>query len=70
MYFSTYFPNFYDIFSQMCKKRQLPQIPNKITVNEDINDSFFQNYLTTKLLNCLCSVGILKVLIIGFLKLR
>ena len=32
MYFSIYFPNFNDIFSQMLMKRQLPKIPNKITV--------------------------------------
>ena len=31
VYFSTYFPNFYEIFSQMFRKRQLPKIPNKIT---------------------------------------
>ena len=51
MYFSTYFPNNYEIFSQMFRKRKLPKIPNKIIGSLQIK----QKNILNRHFSCSCS---------------
>ena len=57
-------PNFYDIFSQKWRERQLPKIPNKITVKTGFT------VLTTYMYLLFCGICRLAVRWVFFIKVR